>query len=271
MQRYEFQAPLDLQKTLFCGQCFHWRQINTNTYRGTVNGTLYTAVQTAPLQVRFEAEDESDLAPVIALFDGYRDYAPLTQKFCQNPLLARAVEQGTGLRLMNIGPWEAMCSFILSQNNNVSRITGLVQNLCKLYGDPLSDDFYTFPSPQKLANLTAEDLAPLKAGFRAKYLIDAAKKVSSGVVDLSSLHKHRDAFVRKKLMQINGIGPKVADCILLFGYGRVRTVPMDVWMKRVLQTGFGGKWPRCTAGAEGLAQQFLFDFARHNPNIFKNG
>ncbi|WP_405722365.1 Holliday junction branch migration protein RuvA, partial [Anaerovibrio slackiae] len=72
------------------------------------------------------------------------------------------------------------------------------------------DDFYTFPSPQKLANLTAEDLAPLKAGFRAKYLIDAAKKVSSGVVDLSSLHKHRDAFVRKKLMQISGIGPKVA-------------------------------------------------------------
>ena len=268
---FEFQAPLDLQKTLFCGQCFHWRQIDKNTYRGAVNGTLYTAVQTDHLKVRFEAEDGVDFAPVIALFDGYRDYAPLTRKFCKNKLLARAVEQGAGLRLMNIGPWEAMCSFILSQNNNVSRITGLVQNLCRLYGQPLGDDFYAFPTPQELAKLTVEDLAPLKSGFRAKYLIDAAQKVSSGVVDLDSLHNHRDNFVRKKLMLINGIGPKVADCILLFGYGRVRTVPMDVWMKRVLQTGFGGKWPRCTAGAEGLAQQFLFDFARHNPNIFKNG
>ena len=270
MQVFEYRGTLDLQKTLFCGQCFHWRKVGPDTYCGVIGEYLYTAIQQPDKTVCFYFQNGCR-EDIIDLFDLKRDYSVLCRRFSKNALLKEAVQAGEGLRLMHIAPWEALCSFILSQNNNITRITGLVHNLCKLYGKHIESDFYAFPTPERLAALTVEDLAPIKAGFRARYLIDAAKKVTSGQVDLASLATHRDAFVRKKLMQIHGVGPKVADCVLLFGFQRIRTVPMDVWMKRVLQAGFGGKWPRCSARAEGIAQQFLFDFARQNPIFFKMG
>ena len=269
MQNFHFKQPLDLQKTLSCGQCFHWRQTDERTFCGVEGGNLYRAVQQDDGSVIFYWETGTRQT-IVKAFDLDRDYEALCQKFAKNKLLALAVKQGVGLRLMNISPWEALCTFILSQNNNIGRITGLVNTLCSLYGTHIKDGFYTFPSPQALACLTAEDLAPVKAGFRAKYLIDAAKKIAEGAMDLDALDRHSDRYIRKKLMSIYGVGPKVADCVLLFGFGRIRVVPMDVWMKRVVQNGFGGKLPRCCANAEGIAQQFLFDFARSNPNYFKN-
>lgn len=267
---YSASPPLCLKQTLFCGQCFHWRQTAPNTFQGVIDGVLYTAVQNLDGTASFYWGENGNERAVVRFFDLDRDYGALHQKMSKNPILKEALLSSSGIRLCGQDPWETLLSFILSQNNNISRITGLVFNLCQLFGTPVENGFYTFPSAQKLSGLTLEDLVPLKAGFRGKYLLDAAHKVCANTPNLNKLHDHRDDFVKKQLMQICGVGPKVADCVLLFGFSRHRVVPMDVWMKRVMSTFFNGKMPRCACGYEGIAQQYLFDYARQNPALFQS-
>ena len=123
---------------------------------------------------------------------------------------------------------------------------------------------YTFPTAERLAKLTTDDLAPLRSGFRAKYIIDAAQKVANGDIDLESL-KNTDAdTARDTLMTIKGAGPKVADCTLLFGLGHISAFPRDVWIKRAMEELFGGELPECAVPHAGIVQQYIFYYAREN-------
>lgn len=133
-------------------------------------------------------------------------------------------------------------------------------------GQPIGDSgFFSFPTPEALAAATAEQLAPLRCGFRARYLIDAAQKVCSGQVRLDAIPSMPLEEARQELMQICGIGPKVADCVLLFGFHRLECCPMDVWMKRVFAVLYPNGLPDCARDFVGIAQQYLFHYARTCP------
>ena len=186
----------------------------------------------------------------------------------QNPL---ACKENPGIRVLRQEPFETLISFIISQNNNIPRIKGIIERLCLHFGEPFlyhNETRYAFPAPKKLASCTPEDLAPLRAGFRAKYLIDAAKRIASGEIDLEAVRKLPLPDAKAKLQTISGVGPKVADCALLYGLHRTECFPMDVWMKRAVLL-----LPRLSPADfgenAGIAQQYLFHYVRMHPELFK--
>ena len=154
------------------------------------------------------------------------------------------------------------------QNNNIPRIRGIIDRLCSLLGDS-SGALPAFPSPDGLARCSIEDLASLRSGFRAKYLLDAAQKVSSGFVDLKNIATLDVDSARRILTSICGVGPKVADCVLLYGYHKTQVVPMDVWMKRVLAILYPDGFPKQFTPWMGIAQQYLFHYARCHAADFR--
>ena len=160
---------------------------------------------------------------------------------------------------MRQDPWEALCSFIISQNNNIPRIQGIVQRLCQHFGQRTPDGFL-FPTPERMAALTV-DLVPLRSGFRAKYLLSAAQLVSAGQVDLEALRVMPMEEARASLMQIVGVGPKVAECALLYGLHRLEAFPMDVWMKRAMAALFPGYQPEDFGNMPELPSSTFFTIA----------
>ena len=179
----------------------------------------------------------------------------------EDPFLFRACGHGRGIRILRQEPWEALCTFIISQNNNIKRIKGIVSRLCENFGESIGSG-YGFPTAAALSRLAPDDLAPLRAGFRNKYIIDAAKKVAGGEVDLELCRTLPYEDARLELMKIKGVGVKVADCALLFGFYRVDAFPKDVWVKRVMAQWYPNGLPSCTKGLEGIAQQYLFHYIR---------
>lgn len=151
--------------------------------------------------------------------------------------------------------WECLCSFIISQNNNIPRIKGIISRLCLHYGH--------FPSPSELASETVESLGFLRSGFRAKYLIDAAEKTADGSLELEAIPDMTIENARKRLMTIKGVGPKIAECVLLFGMYKTEAFPIDVWIKRVMDNYYPEGLPDEAKGIEGIAQQYLFHYIRN--------
>ena len=198
------------------------------------------------------------------------DYVGIRLEFCRlDPLLEKAVAFAPDIRILNQEPWEAMCSFIISQCNNIGRIKGIISRLCTAYGEEAENGMHAFPLPEKLASLKDEDLLRLGCGFRAPYIIDAARRVSCGSVDFGVLKGMPLAEARKKLTCVRGVGPKVADCTLLYGMHRLEAFPMDVWMKRAMKTLFPGRTPEFFGRYAGIAQQYIYYYSRSNPQIFK--
>ena len=158
--------------------------------------------------------------------------------------------------------WETICSFIISQNNNIKRIKGIVKRLCDTFGEPIAEGFSTFPHYSTIAKLTVEDLAPLRSGFRAKYILDAAKKLDSGEVSIERIQNSDYATAKAELMRICGIGSKVADCALLYGFYRLEAFPEDVWIKRAMAKLYPDGLPENCKRYAGIAQQYIFHYAR---------
>ena len=173
-----------------------------------------------------------------------------------------------GIRILRQEPYEALCTFIISQNNNIKRIKGIVQRLCESYGEPLPNGQFAFPTALTMAQLSVDDLAPLRAGFRARYLCDAAKRVADGEVDLEYCRTAGYDDARAELMKITGVGVKVADCTLLFGLHRVEAFPIDVWMKRAMEKLFPDMTADDFGEYAGIAQQYIFHYSRMHPELF---
>ena len=185
-------------------------------------------------------------------------------------MLKEASAYAPGIRILQQEPWEALCTFIISQNNNIKRIKGIVNRLSTSFGNKIGDtDFYTFPKAETLAKLTPDDLAPLRAGFRNKYIIDASQKVATGEVDLEKckIVPYDDA--RAELCKIKGVGNKVADCTLLFGMHRIEAFPIDVWMRRAMEKLFPNMTGEDFGEYAGIAQQYIFHYARMHPELFE--
>lgn len=197
-------------------------------------------------------------------FDLERDYKTIDQMCQGNPTLQKISASGRGIRVLNQDPFETLCSFILSQNNNIKRIKGIVKRFCEQFGEPLGGGFYAFPKPEALKGISAEDLAPLRAGFRAKYLMDAAKKVNCGAIDFKKIQRMPIEKAAEALMQIYGVGQKVADCTLLFGLGFAEAFPKDVWIKRAMPKLLPQGLPKDLVPLGGIIQQYIFNYARTN-------
>lgn len=254
---------ISLKDTLDCGQCFRWKECEDKSWEGIVKGEFCSALTEGDALILEGITEESFWGLWCDYFDLERDYKALINTFSQDELLRRACLYAPGIRLLKQDPWEAFISFIISQNNNITRIRGLIEKLCFEYGEKKNKG-YAFPTPKALADVSVNEYSSLGFGYRAEYLSTASKAVASGEFSLDELISLSTEEAKKRLMQIKGIGPKVADCVLLFGLGKMECCPADVWMKRVLAA-YGGKLPPCTKGAEGPAQQFLFHYVRNNP------
>lgn len=252
----------DLKQTLDCGQAFRWEEIGDNIWSGVAFGKLLKLEKTADNIIILYNTSLSDFENIwFDYFDFQRNYDEIITKISQNPILKSASEYGKGIRVLNQEPWETLCSFIISQNNNIKRIKGIVNRLCENFGED-KGGYFSFPTAEKIASLSLEDLAVLRSGFRAKYILDAAKKVASGEIDLGNLKNMTVDEARNELMKIKGVGPKVADCALLFSHRHIEAFPKDVWIKRALEVLFGGELPEEACEYAGIVQQYIFFYAR---------
>ncbi len=252
----------DLPHTLDCGQAFRWRVDKNGVWSGIAFGKKLTLEKLKDGTVVLYNTSQSDYESIWKdYFDFGRDYAEIVEILSQDKTLKKACEYSYGIRILNQEPFETLCSFIISQNNNIKRIKGIIERLCENFGDK-KEDYYTFPTAQKLASLTLDDLQVLRSGFRAKYLLDAAQKVVNNEVDLSALKNMPINDARNELMKIKGVGPKVADCCLLFSHHHTEAFPKDVWIKRAMEILFNGELPNCAKEYAGIAQQYIFFYAR---------
>lgn len=260
-------TDLDLAQTLDCGQSFRWEEYDGG-YRGIAFGRE-VVIKLNGDELTIENSSAEDFLNIWKSYlDLELDYGKIRESISElHPVLKEACAYAPGIRILRQEPWEALCTFIISQNNNIKRIKGIVGRLCERFGDNIGSG-YTFPSAERLAALVPDDLAPIRAGFRNKYIIDAAQRVASGEVDLDSCYTLPYDEARAELMKIKGVGVKVADCTLLFGFHRVEAFPVDVWMKRALEKLF----PKMSADDfgeyAGIAQQYIFHYSRMNPELF---
>lgn len=259
---------LSLRETLDCGQAFRFAPCGETAWRGVAFGRVLTVSETREGFCFDCAPDEFE-AVWRGYFDFETDYAAVRGALSAlHPVLAEAMAFAPGVRILRQEPWEALCTFIFSQNNNIPRIKGLVERLCALCGDRLAGGLYAFPPPERVAALDEAALAPVRAGFRTKYLLDAARRVASGALDLEAVRRMPIEAAREALQTVHGVGPKVAECVLLYGLHRMECFPLDVWMRRAM-TLFPGVSPADFGENAGIAQQYIFHFARMHPERFK--
>lgn len=255
------EKDLDLDETLDCGQAFRWVKIPSDyecTYEGYFLNDKLTVSQTKKGEFIFHNTNEKNfLEKWVNYFDFNTDYSELKRCFSEDKTLAAACSFAGGIRLLRQNSWECLISFIISQNNNIPRIKGIIQRLCGNYGG-------NFPDTSQLSKETADSLGYLRSGFRAKYIADAAEKVNSGACDLKSIAEMPIDEARTALKNIKGVGPKVAECVLLFGMHRTEAFPVDVWIKRVLNQYYPDGFPDFAKANGGIAQQYLFHYIRCN-------
>ena len=243
---------------LDCGQCFRWDPDPDGGWTGiAMDRRLRLSPQ--PDGWLFEDVRIDEFERIwIPYFDLDRDYSAIRADLsARHEILAKAAAFAPGIRILCQDPWEALCSFIISQNNNIPRIKGIVARLCAHFGENGK-----FPGPERLAGLSVEDLAPLRSGFRAKYILSASRLVSDGTVDLQAIRTLPLPQARASLMQILGVGVKVAECALLYGFHRLDAFPIDVWMKRAMDRYFPGMETDEFGPYAGIAQQYIFHYIR---------
>ncbi len=252
---------LNLKETLLCGQCFR-----VSFYDGF--WTVKAGVEENCKTLRVS---QDDLSPILqdSFWSNYFDldfsYENLKAYFSAiSPVMANICSYAPGIRILNQDSWEALCSFVVSQNNNIKRIMSIIDKMCTVLGCG------GFPSAETLACTSEKDLRALGLGFRVPYILNTAKEVLYGDIDLTSLKTISIDDAKKTLMKVKGIGPKVADCALLFGCHRLDCFPMDVWMKRAMAEFFPQQGKEIFGEYAGLAQQYIFHFARTSGYFTKN-
>lgn len=255
--------PFDLEQTLDCGQCFRFVR-TAEGWSGAAGSHAATVFWENDVLRMRGVSPEAFEGFWRGYFDLDRSYTALREAFMADKGLAPCVAYAPGIRLLHQPAFEALICFILSQNNHVPRIKGIADRLCRLFGEPLGEHF-AFPTPERLALCEEEELAPLRSGWRAGYILDAARRVAGGDVSLEEVARMPLDEARRELMRIRGVGPKVAECVLLYGMGRLEAFPMDVWMKRAMARLFPGSGPERFGPYAGIAQQFIFHYCRRHP------
>ncbi len=255
-------TEFSLAQTFDCGQAFRWEEISSNLWHGVAFGRYLKLEMLENGTLVFYDTSAEDFQNIwYDYFDLGRDYKKIINKISKNEILKNAAQYGSGIRVLNQEPWETLCSFIISQNNNIKRIKGIIARLCENFGEE-KNGVYLFPTAEKIASLSLNDLEVIRAGFRAKYILDAALKVKEGIVNLENIKNLSLEQAREELMKIKGVGLKVADCALLFSHKRIEAFPQDVWIKRAMEVLFNGTLPLEAVDYAGIVQQYIFFYAR---------
>ena len=283
-QKYELKniPSFNLKHIFECGQCFRWNKESNGSYTGIVGKNVINVKQ-VDNQVIFSSFGADDLQKlVVNYFDLNRNYEEIKDKLSKiDEHLAKSIEYGNGIRILNQDLWETIISFIISANNNIPRIKGIIDKISQKYGKKIEWNgkiYYTFPTVEQLSKASVEDLRGLGLGFRDVRVYATTHKILEGQVDLTKLHSEKNTQkIRNILLTLDGVGPKVADCILLFStLKRFDVFPIDVWVRRVMnelyikntdETKVSKKEIEKLAkekygNLEGIAQQYLFFWKR---------
>ena len=251
----------DIALSLDCGQAFRWKTDKDGMWSGVVKGKFLRIGQTGTTITLFDTSIDDFNSVWKEYFDLDRDYKEILSCYTDKSLVT-ACESYPGIRILKQDEWEAICSFIISANNNIPRIKGIIERFCEAFGEKAGDS-YSFPTAEVVAKLSVDDLAPLRAGFRAKYIIDASQKIASKEVDIEKVKALPFEEAKAELLKIKGVGEKVAQCALLYGFGRVEAFPVDVWVKRILAELYPNGFPEEYRETQGIAQQYLFHWRRN--------
>ena len=283
-QKYilENATSFEPKHILECGQCFRWDEQPDGSYTGIVKNNVIN-VKKVDNSVVFKGLGADNLEKLVTgYFDLNRDYDKIKKELSKiDKYLENSIKYGSGIRILNQDLWETIISFIISANNNIPRIKGIINRISQKYGNEINWEgrsYYTFPTPEDLAKATVEDLRDLGLGFRDVRVYETTHKILEKQVDLEKMHEEKDTQkVREQLLSLSGVGPKVADCILLFStLKRFDVFPIDVWVRRVMnelyiknedETKVNKKEIERIAkekygNLEGIAQQYLFYWKR---------
>lgn len=283
-QIYTLKNPksFELKDIFDCGQCFRWNTEEDGSYTG-VFGKNILNVKKDGKNINFKGICDGNIEDIIYdYFDLNRDYGRIKETLSEiDENMKKSVLYGKGIRILNQDLWETIMSFIISANNNIPRIKGIIERLSKKYGSKISfngKEYYTFPTPEQLRDVTVEDYRKLGLGFRDIRLYETTQMILNKDIDLEKLKNNPNTIeVREELLKLSGVGPKVADCILLFStLKRFEVFPIDVWVRRVMndlyikqedETKVSKKQIEKIAEEKfgnlaGLAQQYLFYWRR---------
>lgn len=263
--------------TFACGQCFRWKAEEDRSFTGVAKGKVVN-IGFDGEQLRIKNSTSEDFKNIwFDYLDLGRDYGKIKDVLRQDEIMEEAIAYGHGIRILKQDFYETLISFIISANNGIPRIMSTVEVIAQHYGDKVSMDgktYYTFPDIKKLADSTIEELWICKGGFRCRYIINSATMIATKEADFSRISELSTGRAQEELMKLPGIGPKVADCILLYSGTKQDVFPTDVWVKRVMEELYfkreaSFKEIQQFAGEKfgdncGIAQQYLFYYAREN-------
>ena len=276
------QESFELKHIFECGQCFRWNEEKDGSYTGVFKGNVLN-VQKRGNEVIFKGLVNGNIKEIVEdYFDLNRNYEEIKKSLSKvDNYLKNSIEYGTGIRILNQDLWETIISFIISANNNIPRIKVIIERLSKKYGREIKWNgisYYTFPTVEEMKNATVQDIRTLGVGFRDVRIYETTHMVLDGKINFDELHKEKDTLkVREELLQLSGVGPKVADCILLFStLKRFDVFPIDVWVRRVMNDLYIKNEDEKKVNKneimklanekfgplEGLAQQYLFYWKR---------
>ena len=266
-QRVQIRDDFDLDKILASGQCFRPEKQPDGWYRFLSGSSLLWLRHCGGQEYELRCPEGAWEQFWHGYFDLDRSYAALRGMLDgRDAFLQRAMEYGKGIRILRQDAWEMLITFIISQRKSIPAIRTAVEQLCKRCGTPLAagaETVFAFPTPEQLCRAGETELQACGLGYRTRYVLHAARQAADGTLDLKALETLPDEELFARLMQLDGVGKKVANCVCLFGYGRVGRVPVDVWIERLIREEFGGEDPFPQFGQEaGIVQQYLFYYKR---------
>lgn len=233
VELFDFDS-FDIKQILECGQCFRSSGANNNyfiiAHRKKLNIKQYDN------KIFFSPCSINNFENIwINYFDLATNYLEIKKILSQKDnILAEAIKFGSGIRILNQEKFECLISFIISQNNNIPRIKNIIEKISIELGDQITENYFAFPDISQLKNANKNKLLSCRMGFRLNYILDALNKINN-TSDLETLDTQKTEVIKKKLMEIKGVGDKVSDCVLLFSYNRHEIFPIDTWIKKVMQ------------------------------------
>lgn len=265
----------ELEDIFECGQCFRFNLNETGSYEGVACGKKLKLTKNDK-DIVLENVTELDYHNIWKkYFDMDRDYVSIMEQLSEkDEIIREAVKYGKGIRILRQEPWETLISFIISQNNHIPRIKKCIEALSEKFGNKISDGVFAFPTFEQLADIKLSELESVKLGYRAEYILQTAKAVAKdGGKTFKASMEADNKELNEYLLSLKGVGPKVANCIMLFGYGRMDRFPIDVWIRRVMHELYeirenDFKKMTCYAREKfgeygGIAQQYLFYYHKN--------
>ncbi len=267
----ENPSDFSLKHTFDCGQCFRFNGDDGGFSGVAFKKKIFLKEENNRIIIDNLNQQEFE-KNWFSFFDLSRDYGEIKTFLSKDSTMNKAILYGNGIRILKQDFFECLISFIISQQNNIPRIKKAVEGFCYLFGEEKEynrEKYYTFPDPKDISSITEKDLEPLKLGYRNPYIVEAVRKSADGEIIKEELESLSYDEAKKKLLEIKGVGNKVADCILLFSLGKFEAFPVDTWIKKAMQTLYGIDEKNISAYKDinygkysGFAQQYIFYYMR---------